>query len=922
MVALYCVAILGMTVQETVRSVLSFHESSGEPPKTLQRLHTNDQFPWLQSIESVTRTRGVKYNLSPASSIRWDFVGELFRRQSNMEAAGLASRGRGEQRGRQCNENCRDNGPAMVSSVASARAGPPVTAADPLWLPNSDPWLKCRPNVKPLLAMPDMEGRRSPRDVAESLASPQTEVSQADLFCGAEDVNAPLLNFCLARSPATSLFTPTWVVPNFSLFLRWLWKESCRLLLHRPELHQSPDGSASGRAFLTPWQQLENMVHRRTNTSLARPRKRGSEKPGQEYLLLHFSWWPTWGEHHEIWATLFTRLSMALLHMWERTDTRLQFQHRFRGQPGAWTDVLSVGFRYEWRDSVTAIRCLSRDPRFYALQRELCSYTLSDHASVPMGTPLEGRRVPTLGVVPDAHAADDHAAFLALLCSEHSTDKTRVDDDSRYPADVMRMVGPPSSARGSVARYLRVKNSITRSVDDLESCALLLPSESYGQRSGKDIPNIVAARHALNPGARSRLEHGIVDGDDRVLVTVKLSFRVHEASRRFFASDPSRLESSRHKPSLLSCITPTSRAVSIAQDVILDTENRAHRGGSPTSSASQIPSSQSVDDSLPCSPRSLDSDSTASSESDGSDSDHEWNSFVCFRCQGKEFPDEDIWCSQCDAAISPEDFAVESGLSTCMSLVQAVQAMEESETHTKYRRAIIEVCCGAQSQLSRARLNVTDDCFCFRVTQADDFTLDSIVDAIIAVLHIFGKRALVWFSIPCTGGCFWQCINCKRSTRARRRMKGHLSLFRQLWSSLERVVEEASQVESRVAIEWPKSCRYWTRKEVQAILRKKAYELRTGTFHGCQFGLVSISKRFKGVPILKPWRVETNCGPLTETLDRQCYHQQRNGTHDGSTRHAPRAGVDTQATEGYTDKMVIAIHKGHRQYVASLPTSM
>ena len=80
---------------------------------------------------------------------------------------------------------------------------------------------------------------------------------------------------------------------------------------------------------------------------------------------------------------------------------------------------------------------------------------------------------------------------------------------------------------------------------------------------------------------------------------------------------------------------------------------------------------------------------------------------------------------------------MEPDAGTCMSLVQAVQAMEENETYTKYRRAVIEVCCGAQSHLSRARPGVTDDCFCFRVTQADDFTLDSTVDAVIAILHLF-----------------------------------------------------------------------------------------------------------------------------------------------------------------------------------------
>ena len=153
-------------------------------------------------------------------------------------------------------------------------------------------------------------------------------------------------------------------------------------------------------------------------------------------------------------------------------------------------------------------------------------------------------------------------------------------------------------------------------------------------------------------------------------------------------------------------------------------------------------------------------------------------------------------------------------------------------------------------------------------------------------------------------------------------MKGHLSLFRQLWSSLERVLEEANLVRARVAIEWPKICRYWTRRDVQEVVSLPEYALRECCFHGCQFGLISCHKRSLGMPILKPWKVMSNCPELLRALDRKCEHYRRNGTHDGVNLHAPCQGLDTQFTENYTDELVIAIHQAHKLHVDSLPDAV
>ena len=96
------------------------------------------------------------------------------------------------------------------------------------------------------------------------------------------------------------------------------------------------------------------------------------------------------------------------------------------------------------------------------------------------------------------------------------------------------------------------------------------------------------------------------------------------------------------------------------------------------------------------------------------------------------------------------------------------------------------------------------------------------------------------------------------------------------------------------------------------------YALRECSFHGCQFGLVSCNRRSLGVPILKPWKVVSNCPELLRALNRKCEHYRRNGTHDGVLLHAPCQGLDTQLTENYIDDLVITIHRAHACYVAAL----
>ena len=67
----------------------------------------------------------------------------------------------------------------------------------------------------------------------------------------------------------------------------------------------------------------------------------------------------------------------------------------------------------------------------------------------------------------------------------------------------------------------------------------------------------------------------------------------------------------------------------------------------------------------------------------------------------------------------------------------------------------------------------------------------------------------------------------------------------------------------------------------------------------CEFGLVAKRGSNKGVPIRKPWRVDSDCCFVLQNLDRQCSKKHS---------HAPCAGRDTKESERYTSALVSAVH--------------
>ena len=219
---------------------------------------------------------------------------------------------------------------------------------------------------------------------------------------------------------------------------------------------------------------------------------------------------------------------------------------------------------------------------------------------------------------------------------------------------------------------------------------------------------------------------------------------------------------------------------------------------------------------------------------------------------------------------------------------------------SRIERVIIEICCGKDSRIGQ-KTKHSEGCLIIRVTIDDDFGTDDGVNKILLALEQYMcYPILVWVSIPCTGGTQWTYYNwAYGGSKTRALIASHVRLFHKLFESLERILPSISDVGGKVAIEWPKSCKYWKFPRVKALCLSA--KLQTVCFDGCAFGVKSVAPSTKGLPIKKPWRVDTDMPELLETLNRKC---------SCVIPHTPCAGSDTRLTESYTDDMAAAIHIG------------
>ena len=166
------------------------------------------------------------------------------------------------------------------------------------------------------------------------------------------------------------------------------------------------------------------------------------------------------------------------------------------------------------------------------------------------------------------------------------------------------------------------------------------------------------------------------------------------------------------------------------------------------------------------------------------------------------------------------------------------------------------------------------------------------------------RRAMLYASIPCTGGSSWQFIN-KVYPSARSKIRKHRIIFNRLWKTFEILCQIARHCGAYIAIEWPTGCTYWKNKEVRDLINR--YGLRPVKFHGCALNLKVEKGKFKGKYLKKPWTIYTDCPNVLETFQNKLC--QRN--HD----HAECRGEVARNSENYSADYVSCLHSAFRRAV-------
>ena len=191
-------------------------------------------------------------------------------------------------------------------------------------------------------------------------------------------------------------------------------------------------------------------------------------------------------------------------------------------------------------------------------------------------------------------------------------------------------------------------------------------------------------------------------------------------------------------------------------------------------------------------------------------------------------------------------------------------------------------------------------CTVTRITREIDFTSARGVE--VACNAILGPRSLVWFSLPCIGGCPWQSVNIRLGPDAERRIRGYLGLFAIMFRNALQLMAVAQDAGATIVIEWPRACRYWHYNRVRRALDR--FGLSMYDFDGCMYGIKSILPKTRGTPIRKPWRIATNSPIIGQAFSQKC-----DGFHPA---HAPCAGGDTRQTEGYSRRMADKFHRAFK----------
>ena len=130
---------------------------------------------------------------------------------------------------------------------------------------------------------------------------------------------------------------------------------------------------------------------------------------------------------------------------------------------------------------------------------------------------------------------------------------------------------------------------------------------------------------------------------------------------------------------------------------------------------------------------------------------------------------------------------------------------------------------------------------------------------------------LVWAMLQCQWWCPWQFGDASRPAGEKVRLRQEQRRSKIMLQLFLRLVDDVSSPCVVVVFEWPRCARAWTFLPEEMRCLCELLPCRAD-FDACAFGLVSAS----GVPIRKPWRLQTNLtslvGPLHKLCDRQHAH--------------------------------------------------
>jgi len=217
------------------------------------------------------------------------------------------------------------------------------------------------------------------------------------------------------------------------------------------------------------------------------------------------------------------------------------------------------------------------------------------------------------------------------------------------------------------------------------------------------------------------------------------------------------------------------------------------------------------------------------------------------------------------------------------------------------RRLIVEYCCDSDSPIADVK-TIPQGTAVLRLTKEHDMTKQSSVRNALGIIErsvARGIEVLLWSAIPCTGGSTLSYIN-GSSPGGAEKLQEHWKLWARLWHNFETLAYRTNKLGGRIAIEWPRGCRYWQEPCVRRLMYN--LDLADADFDGCQLGMHSA----EGLPIKKPWRVATNDIEVHKALaGRLC---------PGVHRHHKWGGKMSAGTASYPRSMCQAIQCMGQEY--------